>query len=126
MIDRSVALMDIRTHVVETKLATPITTAIHNANRMWHLLVRVTDGRGCDGIGHSFAFSRPLVMAMEAVALDLARAIQGRAFSSPEKAWDALMQAATFIGRTGLATMAIAAIDTALWDAAARRSDLPL
>src|SRR5947207_3407144 len=42
------------------------------------------------------------------------------------KAWAAMVQAVRNLGRPGIASMAIAAVDVALWDLKARLLDLPL
>jgi L-alanine-DL-glutamate epimerase-like enolase superfamily enzyme len=47
------------------------------------------------------------------------------AFDVPA-AWWAMVRAVRNVGRRGIATMAIAAVDTALWDLKARLLDLPL
>jgi L-alanine-DL-glutamate epimerase-like enolase superfamily enzyme len=56
----------------------------------------------------------------------LASAIEGSDALAVAANWQALGRACRNLGRPGLASMAIAAIDTALWDLKARLLDLPL
>ena len=56
----------------------------------------------------------------------LAAVVEGRDALAVAATWQALGRACRNLGRPGLAAMAIAAIDTALWDLKARLLDLPL
>jgi L-alanine-DL-glutamate epimerase-like enolase superfamily enzyme len=52
--------------------------------------------------------------------------VVGRSASAVDACWTAMVQGVRNAGRPGLASMAIAAVDTALWDLKARLLDLPL
>jgi L-alanine-DL-glutamate epimerase-like enolase superfamily enzyme len=56
----------------------------------------------------------------------LAGVVQGRGALAPTAAWLAMGKACRNLGRSGVASMAIAAVDTALWDLKARLLGLPL
>jgi L-alanine-DL-glutamate epimerase-like enolase superfamily enzyme len=56
----------------------------------------------------------------------LAEVVAGRDALAVAASWEALGRACRNLGRPGLASMAIASIDTALWDLKARLLDLPL
>ena len=56
----------------------------------------------------------------------LAGVVEGRDALAVTANWQALGRACRNLGRPGLASMAIAAVDTALWDLKARLLDLPL
>jgi len=52
--------------------------------------------------------------------------VQGRDAMCVSAAWQAMVAACRNLGRPGVASMAIAAVDTALWDLKARLLDVPL
>ena len=56
----------------------------------------------------------------------LAEVVEGRDALAVTASWQALGRACRNLGRPGLASMAIAAVDTALWDLKARLLELPL
>ena len=56
----------------------------------------------------------------------LARVVRGRSFLSVGAAWTAMNRQVRNIGRPGIASAAISAIDVALWDLEARRLGVPL
>ena len=74
------------------------------------------------GVGWTYAPA-----AAVAVVRDLlAEQVVGRDALDPPAVWEAMVRAVRNAGRTGLVTMAISAVDTALWDLAARLAGLPL
>lgn len=85
------------------------------------VIVRVRAG-GCTGLGYSYADPA----ALEVVHDVLAAVVQGRDAMDIPGAWIAMVRAVRNIGRPGIATHAISAVDTALWDLKARLLDLPL
>ncbi len=85
------------------------------------VLVEATAG-GKTGIGYTYG-DRSLA---EFVHRKLAPLIQGRDAMDIPGAWEAMVQAIRNDGRPGLCSMAIAAVDSALWDLKARLLDLPL
>ena len=56
----------------------------------------------------------------------LAGVVEGRDAMSVTSTWGAMARACRNLGRPGVASMAIAAVDTALWDLKARLLGLPL
>ena len=50
----------------------------------------------------------------------------GKDASAVEEIWQDLWQATMTYGRGGIATMAMSALDIALWDALGKRANLPL
>jgi L-alanine-DL-glutamate epimerase-like enolase superfamily enzyme len=74
------------------------------------------------GIGYTYA---PAAAAM--IVRDvLAPAVASCPPSAPVTAWASMCRAVRNAGRQGLVGMALSAVDTALWDLAARLHDLPL
>ncbi|MCB8878334.1 enolase C-terminal domain-like protein [Acidisoma silvae] len=77
---------------------------------------------GKTGIGYTYA-DACLVKLIDSV---LAAAITGRDVLAIGAAWLAMQRAVRNLGRSGLASCAISAIDVALWDLKAKLLDLPL
>src|ERR1043165_6602510 len=77
---------------------------------------------GHAGIGYTYA-DRATAMFIEE---HLRAAVVGRELLSPAAAWDAMRHVIRNVGRPGVASMAIAAVDTAVWDLHARLRGMPL
>ncbi|MGH7090561.1 MAG: enolase C-terminal domain-like protein [Stellaceae bacterium] len=77
---------------------------------------------GITGIGYSYADTATAALVRD----KLAEAIGGCDAMAPPGNWLAMVRAIRNLGRPGIASMAIAAVDTALWDLKARLLRLPL
>ena len=76
----------------------------------------------CTGLGYTYA---DLATARLIDTL-LARTVSGLDAMDVPAAWSAMVGAIRNLGRPGIASMAIAAVDNALWDLKARLLDVPL
>jgi L-alanine-DL-glutamate epimerase-like enolase superfamily enzyme len=74
------------------------------------------------GVGYTYAD----VSTAKLVQSKLASIVQGRDAFSPQAAWEAMVDGIRNLGRPGISSMAIAAVDLALWDLKARLLGLPL
>ena len=74
------------------------------------------------GLGYTYAD----VSTAKLIHSKLAGVARGTDAMSPEAAWKAMVGAIRNLGRPGIASMAIAAVDVALWDLKARILGLPL
>ena len=111
---------------VEVRAATIPTDAPESDGTLaWNdttmVLVRVRAG-GRTGIGWSYADVATAHLARDRLGPLLA----GRDALAVEGAYDAMVHAVRNLGRAGIASMAISAIDAALWELKARLLDLPL
>jgi L-alanine-DL-glutamate epimerase-like enolase superfamily enzyme len=79
-------------------------------------------GGGEWGLGYSYTDTS----AAKLIESKLADVVQGGDALSPQGAWEAMVTAVRNVGRPGVASMAIAAVDVALWDLKARLLGLPL
>jgi len=77
---------------------------------------------GHTGLGYTYGNSATGTV-IESVLRDV---VAGRDAMAVGAAWEAMGRACRNLGRPGVASMAIAAVDTALWDLKARLLDLPL
>ena len=116
---------------VTLPLATPISDAKVLTGRqkpmteVAFLFVEVTTQQGNEGIGFSYS-KRAGGPGQFAHAKEIADVLIGEDPSDIGKLWVKLCWAGASVGRSGLATQAIAAFDVALWDLKAKRSGLPL
>ena len=85
--------------------------------------IRTEQGHG--GIGFSYS-KRAGGPAQFAHAQEIAPVLIGEDPNDIGKIWTKLVWAGASVGRSGVATQAIAAIDIALWDLKAKRAGLPL
>jgi L-alanine-DL-glutamate epimerase-like enolase superfamily enzyme len=88
--------------------------------------VRITDSDGAVGVGYSYTIGTGGPAIVELLARSLAPALIGRDAAEVEKIWRDLLflTHATSVG--AITSLALAAIDTALWDLRCRKAGLPL
>ena len=89
-------------------------------------IVRITDTDGAAGVGYSYTIGTGGPAVVELIARSLAPALIGREAAMVEKVWRDLLflTHATSVG--AITSLALAAIDTALWDLRCRKAGLPL
>ena len=86
------------------------------------LIVVHLDAGGRRGFGYGYANAGVL----QVIADLLAPVVEGRPALALPACWEAMRRAIRNQGRGGLAAMAVAAVDAALWDLKAKLLDLPL
>ena len=89
------------------------------------LFVEVTTEQGLEGMGFSYS-KRAGGRAQYAHLAEIAETALGQDPSDIDRIYQSLLWAGASVGRSGVATQAIAALDVALWDLKARRAGLPL
>jgi L-alanine-DL-glutamate epimerase-like enolase superfamily enzyme len=89
------------------------------------LFIEIRTEQGHEGIGFSYS-KRAGGPAQFAHAQEIAPVLIGEDPNDIGKVWTKLVWAGASVGRSGVATQAIAAIDIALWDLKAKRAGLPL
>jgi L-talarate/galactarate dehydratase len=89
------------------------------------LFAEVVTADGHQGLGISYS-KRAGGPGQYAHACEVAPNLLGEDPSDIARLWDKLVWAGASVGRSGLATQAVAAFDVALWDLKARRARLPL
>ncbi|HET8657271.1 MAG TPA: enolase C-terminal domain-like protein [Longimicrobiaceae bacterium] len=85
------------------------------------LLVRAEAG-GVRGLGYSYTDEAAGMLVRDA----LAAVVRGRDAMAVPGSWETMWHAVRNLGRSGVVSSAIAAVDVALWDLKARLLDLPL
>ncbi|MEO1999057.1 MAG: mandelate racemase/muconate lactonizing enzyme family protein [Planctomycetaceae bacterium] len=91
------------------------------------ITVKVLSSDGSEGLGYTYTVGRtggPSVLAM--LSHDLAPVIQGEDPRQIEALWEKMWWAVHYVGRGGIASFAISAVDIAVWDLKAKQSGQPL
>jgi len=118
-IEVAVERLDVSVYTVPTDFPESDGTAEWDATTM--VLVEAHAG---DRIGLGYTYGDAATGAL--VRDTLAEVVEGHDALAVTASWQALGRACRNLGRPGLASMAIAAVDTALWDLKARLLELPL
>jgi len=125
-------LQRIDAFVLDAPVENPVRNSFRTLTSRTSLLVRVTDDDGAFGWGEVWCNYPPGAAAHRAELLErvVAPMIVGRRFPNPREAF-AFLDSATRIpalqcGEPGPFAQAVAGIDIALWDLAARRAGTPL
>jgi L-alanine-DL-glutamate epimerase-like enolase superfamily enzyme len=122
-------------HVSLSSVVLPLDTPVSDAKvltgrqkpmtEVVFLFAEIASEQGHHGIGFSYS-KRAGGPAQYAHAKEVAENLLGEDPSDIAKVYDKLLWAGASVGRSGVATQALAAIDIALWDLKAKRADLPL
>src|SRR6185503_11024220 len=106
---------DVRVSAFSIPTATPESDGTLEWNATTLVLVEV-EGGGKTGVGFSYADTATAKLIHEM----LCRVIQGRNAFSVGECWEAMVAAIRNLGRPGICSMAISAVDNALWDLKAK------
>lgn len=106
-------------------MARPMSTAVHCADRTENVLVELF-AEGLVGQGLVLTLSRGEAGAARAMVDYLASYVVGAKVESIRKVWQAMHAALVLTGKCGVGLLALAALDTALWDLRAQSLQLPL
>lgn len=79
-------------------------------------------GGGKSGLGYTYANSATAALIQDL----LSEAVRGQDAMAPASSWNAMVSRIRNLGRAGIVSMAISAVDIALWDLKARLLNLPL
>ncbi|MFD5750812.1 mandelate racemase/muconate lactonizing enzyme family protein [Streptomyces sp. NPDC127033] len=125
------AIASVTLSLVSLPLAAPISDAKVLTGRqkplteIAFLFAEIRTEAGFEGVGYSYS-KRAGGPAQYAHAKEIAPELIGEDPNDIQRIWTKLVWAGASVGRSGLSTQAIAAIDIALWDLKAKRARLPL
>ena len=120
------AIESIEIRMVDLKPKVTRTDAIQSFVSQETPIVRIADADGAVGVGYCYTIGAGGHAVVELLARTLAPALIGREASMVEQIWRDLffLTHATSVGV--LTSLALAAVDTALWDLRCRKAGLPL
>jgi L-alanine-DL-glutamate epimerase-like enolase superfamily enzyme len=117
--DPRVERIDVSAYTIPTETPESDGTLEWDATTL--VLVEVRGG-GHAGVGFSYAAAATAQLIRDL----LADVVTGRELMNVAGAWTKMVHAVRNVGRPGIASMGIAAVDTALWDLKAKVLDVPL
>ena len=84
----------------------------------------IVEARANGAVGIGYTYANP--SAAHLVNDQLSKTVEGRDAMDVSGSWNTMVQSVRNLGRPGLCSMAISAVDIALWDLKAKLLDLPL
>lgn len=117
----------LRSDLYRIPLPVTLTDSTHGEMTHFELITaRVVDSDGVEGVGYTYTVGTNGNAIHATIAKDLSPALIGERADLIEALWQKMWWRVHYGGRGGAATMAIAAIDIALWDLKAKRFNVPL
>jgi L-alanine-DL-glutamate epimerase-like enolase superfamily enzyme len=108
-------------------LPVALSDSTHGTIRSFELVtVRVLDDEGAEGTGYTYTVGAGGAAVHVLVARDLTPVLVGRDADRIESLWQTMWWALHYGGRGGAQSLAMSAVDIALWDLRARRQGAPL
>lgn len=120
-------IVDVETFVVRADAPRPVTDSVNLAVTIGFAGVIIRTDDGLEGTGFSVTLGAGEWAIREILERDYAPLLIGEDPLRTQHLWERLYWAPThWVGRTGVTQMALAAVDTALWDLKAKALGLPL
>ena len=108
-------------------LPVALSDSTHGTMSAFELITaRVRDCDGAEGVGYTYTVGAGGIAVQQLIERYLAPVVVGRDADAICSIWQAMWWALHYGGRGGPASLAISAVDIALWDLAARRAGKPL
>ncbi|NDH98350.1 MAG: hypothetical protein EBZ17_13020, partial [Actinobacteria bacterium] len=126
MHDSGALIENISTEVVLVPLTRPVGTSIHQIESVGCVLVTVRTADGVTGEGFCFTIDGARIRAFDEMVKGLAQFAIGRSVFEAGRIWADVWGAINPTGHKGVTVAGFSAIDTAVWDAAAKTVGLPL
>ena len=104
----------------------PMGDAGHGAIDTEELITLSLHAEGLTGHGYTYTIGRGGRAIKALIDHDIAPLIQGRDAGDIRGLWDLMWQRLLYVGRGGIASFAVAAVDVALWDLRGLREEKPL
>ena len=119
------SIRDLKTMIVEVPMTFALGTSAATVRKAPLLLVDLETEEGITGRTYLFCYRVSGARALAALLADAVEVVRGKP-AAPVEIGQLLARRFTLLAVSGLARMALAAFDGALWDALARAANLPL
>ena len=117
----------VRADCFRIPLPTAVADSTHGTMDAFQLItVRLTDSDGGTGVGYTFTVGHGGTAVRSLLRDDLAGWLAGQPCDDIAELWQRMWWRLHWVGRGGVASFAMAAVDIALWDLQARRAGQPL
>jgi L-alanine-DL-glutamate epimerase-like enolase superfamily enzyme len=90
------------------------------------ITVRIRDPEGAEGLGYVYTVGHGGLALCSLINVDLQPLLANADLAEIDHLWQQMWRRLHYVGRGGLASFAISAVDIALWDLQARRQQVPL
>ena len=118
---------NLQTNCYRIPLPAVLSDSTHGMITHFQLItVRVRDSDGLEGVGYTYTVGKGGSAVRSLIADDVASELIGMDPRRVEQVWERLWWMLHYVGRGGLASFAISAVDIALWDLNAKRCGEPL
>lgn len=118
---------DIQTKRYHLPLTHPMTDASHGVMTQFEvIMIELQTDSGLAGHGYTYTIGCGGAAIRALIDTDLKPILLGADANRIEQIWDRMWRRLHYVGRGGLASFAISAVDIALWDLQGKRNNLPL
>lgn len=114
----------ITTRIVRLPMSKPIVTATVTSAEVWLLLVSARTADGEVGDAYIWSYNANISRSLQSMVGELSRHAIGADPTHSARIWSAMWKGTVQWGHAGITVMATAALDIAIWDLAAKRTNL--
>ncbi|HEY8477952.1 MAG TPA: mandelate racemase/muconate lactonizing enzyme family protein [Chloroflexota bacterium] len=126
MSDSTVRIVGVEARLYAIPTPRPMVNAQRAATVAHHVFATVRTNQGISGTGYAFTWDAGLSRAIAALVAALGQRLDGADPFLAGQIWRDLWGAVAFVGHQGMSVLAIAALDTALWDLRGKLLDTPV
>lgn len=119
-------ITNVSTRIISVPLERPIRTPIHYIVTVDNVLVELHTDEGVTGIAYLWCFGEQRAKALAALVHDMVLLVKGMDAFARNVVYARMEREANFLGKMGAITIAMSAIDTALWDIAGKALNRPV
>lgn len=119
-------ITSVRPRALSIPFERPLVTASFPIPAIDTVLVEIDTDAGVRGHSWIFAFGRRRLDVLMAMVSDFADLAVGEDPTMTERLWQKMHNAVGFVGKQGITTLGMSAIDTACWDIAGKLADQPV
>ncbi len=121
------SIRSLDTHHYNLPLTHPMTDASHGVMTHFEVvLVRLATESGLEGCGYTYTIGVGGAAIRALIERDLKPILLGKDADRIEQLWDSMWRHTHYVGRGGLVSFAMAAVDIALWDLKGKKEKAPL